>query len=387
VVGANLLTLRATVSGAEQVEEVQVRGWDYKTKEAIEGVAKAGDGARSASAGEGAAGLAERLSGGTMVHTDLSMVSEEVARHSAEALVEQLGSAAVELDGTVVGNPALRAGVSVSLTNVGAPFDGKYVLTSCRHTYDPENGYRTAFRVSGRQKRTMLGLVNGKRGGARHGVAGVVPALVSNIDDPDNLGRVKLSFPWLGDKAESHWSRVVLPGAGPERGLAVLPEVGDEVVVAFDHGDPRTPYVIGGLYNGKDKPPDKLVEGGEVVMRALISRRGHRVELQDKDDAITIATGDGKHRIVVDQKGSKVVIETSGDVEVSAQGNLAVNAPRGMTVESSGALELKGNGVTIDAGGGAFSAKGSSAKVEGSGTAELSSSGQTTVRGSMVRVN
>jgi uncharacterized protein involved in type VI secretion and phage assembly len=387
VVGANLLHLRATVSGAEQVEEVHVRGWDYKTKEAIEGAARAGDGARSAAAGAGSAGLAERLSGGTMVRADLSMASEEVAQHSAEALVEQLGSAAVELDGVVFGNPALRAGVSVSLANVGDPFDGKYVLTSCRHTYDPENGYLTAFRVCGRQTRTTLGLMNGKRGGARGGVAGVVPALVSNIDDPDTLGRVKLSFPWLSDKAESHWARVALPGAGPERGLAVLPEVGDEVLVAFNHGDPRIPYVIGGLYNGKDKLPGKPVDGGEVVTRALVSRKGHRVELHDRDDAITVSTADGNHRIVVDQKGSKVVIETSGDVEVTAKGNLAVKAPSGMKVESSGALELKGNGVTIDAGGGAFSAKGSTAKVEGSGTAELSSSGQTTVRGSLVKVN
>jgi uncharacterized protein involved in type VI secretion and phage assembly len=233
----------------------------------------------------------------------------------------------------------------------------------------------------------MLGRVNGGRGGDRHGVAGVVPALVSNVDDPDKLGRVKLSFPWLGEKAESHWARVALPGAGPERGLAVLPEVGDEVVVAFDHGDPRTPYVIGGLYNGKDKPPGKPVDGGEVVSRALVSRKGHRIELHDGDDVITVATGDGNHQIVVDQKGSKVVIETSGDVEVTAKGKMAVKAPSGMTIESSGALELKGMGVTIDAGGGAFSAKGSSAKVEGSGTAELSSSGQTTVRGSMVMVN
>jgi uncharacterized protein involved in type VI secretion and phage assembly len=387
VAGANLLHLRATVSGAEQVAEVQVRSWNYKAKEAIEGTAKATDGARGATAGEGAASLADRLSGGTLVQPYLSMASEEVARHCAESLVEQLGSAAVELDGVVFGNPTLRAGVSVSLANVGAPFDGKYVLTSCRHSYDPERGYLTAFRVSGRQTRTMLGLVNGRQADHRRGVGGVVPALVSNVDDPDTLGRVKLSFPWLGDKAESHWARVALAGAGPERGLAVLPEVGDEVLVAFDHGDPRMPYVLGGLYNGTDKLPGKPIDGGEVVTRALVSRKGHRLELHDRDETITLSTGDGNHRIVIDQASSKILIETSGDVEVAAKGNLKVNAPSGMRVESSGALELKGNGVTIDAGGGAFSAKGSSAKVEGSGTAELSSGGQTTVRGSMVMVN
>ena len=388
VVGGNVLRLRATVSGAEQVEEVHVRGWDYKEKQAVEGTAKATDGSRSAAAGAGSAGLAEKLGGGTLVKVDWPVESAEVAQHAADSLVEQLGSAAVELDGVVHGNPDLRAGVTISLTGAGAPFDGQYVLTSCRHTYDPGTGYQTPFRVSGRQTRTMLGLVNGKHGGDRHGVRGVVPAIVSNIDDPEQLGRMKVTFPWLADNSESHWARVAMVGAGNERGVVILPEVGDEVLVAFDHGDPRMPYVIGGLYNGKDKLPVTPVDGGKVVTRAIVSRNGHRVELHDGDDVITIASGDGQHTFVLDQKGSKVVLETSGDVEVTAKGKVAITSTGEMKLESSAALELKAaTGVTIDAGGGAFNAKGVQAKVEGSGGAELSSSGTTTVRGSMVMVN
>ncbi|MET0578945.1 MAG: VgrG-related protein, partial [Ilumatobacteraceae bacterium] len=388
VAGSNLLRLRATLSGAEQVTEVEVRGWDYKTKEAVKGTAKAADGSRSASAGSGAATMATDLDGGTLVKADLPIDSNESAQDAADSLIEQLGSAAAELDGVAAGDPALRAGVMVSLSGVGDTFNGKYVLTSCRHTYDPANGYQTAFRVSGRQTRTMLGLVRGQGArGAQEAVRGVVPAIVSNIDDPDSLGRLKVAFPWLGDNAESHWARVMAVGAGNERGLHVLPEVGDEVLVAFDHGDPRQPYVIGGLYNGKDKPPVNAVDNGQVIKRAIVSRNGHQVELDDKDDVITIATGDGKHRLVIDQKNSKVVLDTSGDVEVTAKKKLAVTASDGMSFESQGAFEVKANGVTIDAGGGAFNAKGSQAKVEGSGTAEISSGGQTTVRGSMVSIN
>ena len=178
-----------------------------------------------------------------------------------------------------------------------------------------------------------------------------------------------------------------MTGAGNKRGLVVLPEVGDEVLVAFDHGDPRMPYVIGGLYNGKDKLPVNPLDGGKVIKRTLVSRNGHRLEVDDKDDLITIATGDGKHSIVLDQKGGKIVLDTTGDVEVTSKAKLSINASNGLQLESSGAFELKANGVTIDAGGGAFSAKGSQAKVEGSATAEISSSGQTTVRGSMVSIN
>jgi uncharacterized protein involved in type VI secretion and phage assembly len=387
VAGANLLRLRATISGAEQVGEVEVRGWDYKSKQSVSASANATDASRSASAGVGAATLAQHLKAGTLIKADLPVDSAEVAQDAAESLVEQLGSAAAELDGVAAGNPALRAGVTVSIANVGAPFDGKYTLTSCRHTYDPTNGYQTAFRVSGRQTRTMLGLVRGAGHNGNADARGVVPAIVSNLEDPDQLGRMKVTFPWLAERAESHWARVAMAGAGNERGLVVLPEVGDEVLVAFDHGDPRRPYVVGGLYNGKDKLPVNPLDGGKVVKRLLVSRNGHRVELDDKDDVITIKSGDGKHKVVVDQKGSKIVLDTSGDVEVTSTGKLAVKASDSMKLESSGALELKANGVTIDAGSGAFSAKGSQAKVEGSSTAEISSSGQLTVRGSMVSIN
>jgi uncharacterized protein involved in type VI secretion and phage assembly len=379
VAGSNLLQLRATISGAEQVGEVHVRGWDFKAKEAVEGVAKAADTSRSASTSSGAASLAKELKGGTLVMTMPPVGNAEVARDAAESMAEQLGSAATELEGIAVGTPAMRAGVVVSLSGVGPQFDGKYSLTSCRHAYDHLTGYRTAFRVAGRQTRTMLGLVRGSAGDQRRLISGVVPALVSNLDDPDDLCRMKVSFPWLGDKAESFWARVAMPGAGDRRGLVVLPEVGDEVLVAFEHGDPQRPIVVGGLFNGKDMPAAPAVDGGKVVKRMLVSRNGHKIELDDKDDVITISTGDGKHSIVLDQKNNKVVLATNGDVEATSSNDLKL--------ESDGALSVKGNGVTIDAGGGSFSAKGSQAKVEGSASAEFSSSGQTTVRGTMVSIN
>lgn len=388
VAGGNLLRLRATVSGTEQVEEVRVRGWDFLAKEAVEGTARAADAVRSAVAGTGAGTLAGRLGGGTLVKVDLPIEKAELAQAAADSLVEQLGSAAVELEGAAYGNPDLRAGVTVSISNLGAPFDGKYVLTSCRHVYDAVHGYVTSFRVSGRQDRTLLGLVSG--GGARraHGaLAGVVPAIVTNVDDPAGLGRMKVTFPWVDDQVESPWARVAMAGAGDQRGLVVLPEVGDEVLVAFDHGDPRLPYVVGGLYNGKDALPVEAVRGGEVAVRTLVSRHGHRVELHDADDAVTIATGDGKHTIVLDQAGGKVTITTSGDVELTAERSLTIDASTGITLRSDGELKLQANGITIDAGAGSLAASGATAKVEGTGSAELSSSGQTTVRGAIVNIN
>ena len=147
----------------------------------------------------------------------------------------------------------------------GWPHDGSYVLTSARHCYD-EAGYRTEFTVSGRQERSLLGLASagvtkGSQRACGPPVYGLVVGQVTDIADPDGMFRVKVSLPWLSDDYESWWARVAQPGAGSGRGLAWLPEVGDEVLVAFGHGDVRAPYVIGGLYNGVDTPP----LGGQLV--------------------------------------------------------------------------------------------------------------------------
>lgn len=387
VIGGNVLQLRSTISGGEQVRDVSVRGWDPKVKEAVEGLVTASSSADSAAAGMGSAEVAEKLQGGTLVLTP-AVESAEVASDEAEATMQQLGSAVAELEGVVFGNPDLRAGRSVSLVGLGKPFDGNYVLTSCRHSFTAATGYRTAIRVSGRQNRTLLGVIGGGGRGRRNGeIGGVVPALVSDVDDPEGLARVKVTFPWLAKDVASHWARVSMLGAGPERGLVILPEVDDEVLVAFEHGDARYPVVIGGLYNGQDTPPVTPVDSGAVVTRAFVSRTGHRIEFHDEDEAITLITGDENHRIVLDASGQKLLIESSGDVEIRSQKTVSLHSPQGMSLECDGELELKGMGVTIDAGAGEFTAKGMNATLNGSVQASLEGGASAVVKGGMVLIN
>ena len=84
----------------------------------------------------------------------------------------------------------------------------------------------------------------------------VVVGRVVNNKDTEGLGRVKVKFEWLSDLNESAWARIAAPTAGKDRGIYFLPEIDDEVLVAFAHGDVRFPYVIGSLWNGVDVPPD-----------------------------------------------------------------------------------------------------------------------------------
>ncbi len=153
-----------------------------------------------------------------------------------------------------------------------------------RHEFSPDHGYRTSFCASNASERSLYGTDQRGRPATRPQISGVVPAIVTSVKDPDKLGRVKIKLPWLADSYESWWARTVQPGAGKDRGAAVLPEVGDEVLVAFAQGDLEHPYVLGGLYNGEDKPhggwaPERRRHPGEVVKARLrvAHRHGPRV--------------------------------------------------------------------------------------------------------------
>ncbi len=172
-------------------------------------------------------------------------------------------------------------------------------------------------------------------------VAGVVVGIVTNNSDPDGLGRVKVRFPWLSDEDESPWARVATLMAGKSRGAWFLPEIDDEVLVAFDRGDIRLPYVVGSLWNGQDTPPAANDGGGNDV-RMIKSRSGHIVRFNDKDGAETIEIIDktGKNSVLIDSAKNAVAINSAGDITLTAGGKV--------TITASGALTVKGATVDIN---------------------------------------
>ncbi len=196
-------------------------------------------------------------------------------------------------------------------------------------------------------------------------ITGVVVGVVTNNQDPDGLGRVKVKFPWLSDTDESYWARIVSPMAGNGRGLYCLPEVDDEVLVVFEHGDVRFPYVLGALWNGKDKPPADNSDGKNNV-RLLKSRSGHVIRLSDEDgkEKIEIIDKSEKNSIVFDTAKNTITITADKDIILSApQGTIKldgqkieakssadakVEAGAGMDVKASATLNIKGATVNIN---------------------------------------
>ncbi|MCC4317710.1 phage baseplate assembly protein V [Streptomyces malaysiensis] len=171
---------------------------------------------------------------------------------------------------------------------------------------------------------------------------GVVEALVVE-NEGDDEGQVKLKFPWFDDTTVTDWVRVGQLYAGSGYGSVFVPEKGDEVLVAFVHGDMRYPIVLGGLYNGEDKPPTARTEGRDQKM--IRTRHGHEVLLDDtRSKAAVRITSAAGHVVELDDQGKAIRITAAegGSVTVTAQGDITLKAPK-VTVESP----------SIDLGGGA----------------------------------
>ena len=398
--GTDLLRFRSVVTSAEQVKEVQVRGWDLAEKKAL--TANAPAATKSAVLPTiDPAKIANAFGDPVFVSSTTAYRSQSEVDAAAGALAEQIAGAFAEFEGVARGNPKLRANAAISVESIGAPFEGKYTITTSRHRYDPSTGYTTAFAVTGRQERSLFGLTSGPSAGTR--APGPVIALVSDSNDPDKQGRVKLTYPWLSDTYVSDWARTVQPGAGKDRGAVVVPEVGDEVLVVFEQGDIARPYVLGGLWNGKDTPPtgkpDLIDSGsGAVNRRSVVSRLGHRIDLLDeggKTEGISVTTKDDKLVLKLDQVDTKITVHSDGTILIEGKQGIVIDAAQAKMEFKAGEISMKANtGVKINGGSsvdveasGSVKVKGANVNMEGQAGATLKASGMTTIQGSLVKIN
>jgi uncharacterized protein involved in type VI secretion and phage assembly len=182
-------------------------------------------------------------------------------------------------------------------------------------------------------------------------IYGVVVGIVTDNNDPEKLGRVKLNFPWRGVNGQSYWARIATLMAGKDRGTFFLPEVGDEVIVAFDRGDINQPYVIGALWNGVDKPPETNADGKNNI-RKIKSRSGHEIIFNDNDSAkqekIEIHTKAG-HKVILDDASGQEKIEI---IDKTGGNKITVDSVQNsINIESAMQLKIKSQMIEIEAGG------------------------------------
>ena len=425
--GMNLRRLLYTMSSGSQVPSVEVRSWSVADKVAVVGTATTpasmatpGVGSTGGSIASAAFGPSRFVASGNRVE------SQAEATLLAQALLDQLSNAFVEVDGLASGDPKLVAGSSIKLVHCSTKMDGSYFLTSTQHVYDA-GGYETRFTAAGTRDRSLLAMVSGgdldagRLGEPAATVPGALVGVVSNNDPssdaqlkPAGVPMVKVKLPdFLNGSGdfESDWLRVCQPGMGADTGMLFLPEVNDEVLVIFERGDFRRGYVLGGVHNGKDKPwPGaelaSVVENGKVNRRWLASKKGASLVFQDKAGAesVRLASHDDKLSLELDVAGTTITVDAQGDVTIKAANNGKI------TLESEGDMSLKGKKIDIEATSGDVNVKGLNVTVEatadatvkglnttvtadaalklsGNAPSELKSAAVLTIQGALVKIN
>lgn len=186
---------------------------------------------------------------------------------------------------------------------------------------------------------------------------------MTDNEDPESLGRVKVKFPSLTEEHSSNWARVVSPGAGKQRGFDCLPEIEDEVLVGFEHGDIHRPYVLGGLWNGQDAPLEKVknsVTDGNVRLRTFKTRKGHLLQFVEEDKSETqagvrIKTEKG-HEVYLNDSQGKIEIVSQGKIEIVTKGgqkiilddnsaSMSMSSTGTLSIEAQGAIDIKTKGI------------------------------------------
>lgn len=408
--GDDLYRFTARYSAVEVVKSVTVQGWDSAQQKAFKGDAKDVASPKPEQLGSDAKfvkdqhGKAKGKFGKPLIVGSTHVRDAKEAEAYAGSIGNDLVGAGLTVRGEAQGNPKIKPGTMLTVKNVGKSLAGKYYLTEVQHVFGAGRPMVTRFAVTGHRGSTIVDVMRAGQTGETFGSEPVV-GVVTNTKDPENLGRVKVMFPTLGKAAESEWARVAAPGGGSERGIDFRPEIDDEVLVVFDRGDLRSPFVVGGLWNAKAKMPDaKALEDGVTAKRVIKSRTGHTVTLSDgkkgaaagdKTRFVEIALADKKTKAMIGEAGIEIEAAKgksftlkAGDASITLddKGMVTIKA-KGLTIDSSaGDVQIKGKtvqvkgatGVKID-GGTAFEAKGAQAKLEGAA--------MTSIKGGMVKIN
>jgi phage protein D/phage baseplate assembly protein gpV len=302
--GEELLEARVELNGERAARSVSAVGWDPLRAETHQAEASSPRTGRDIGAEVDPGDV-----GGTGEVALFGEFASDEAHAAALAQAELDARVAGEVTfwGIAEGDPRLIAGTAVEVSALRDELDGRYVLTDVTHTVDGIRGYLTELSSAPpdvRRRRTAAAAALGE---------------VTSVDDPDGRGRVRVSFPAYGD-VESDWLGVVVPGAGGDRGIVALPDVGDHVLVAFANEDPATGLIVGGLY-GTGGPPDTGVANAAVRRFSMRTSGGQWITLDDENKKLRLEDVTGSS---VELSPDQVTVHAAVDLTIEAPGRAVV---------------------------------------------------------------
>ncbi len=344
---STLRSFRPRVTAIQQVAQVTLAAQDPKTKQPISVTATSPN--QIAKIGVDRDSVKSAFDGDAMHVATEPVKSQSEATALAQALLDKLANGYIAAEGVCDGNPAIKAGAALHVSGLGSKFSGMYRVAAAMHVLSGGATYETRFANS--PAHTLLASVGADRsGGAPAFGTQLVLGVVTNNSDPDNLGRVRVNYPALGPDAEGAWARIATVSAGNARGLLMLPIVGEEVLVGFEHGDTTRPYVLGSLFNGVDVPSDDLTQSEDGSFALLSDQK----IIATAKDAMKLTTNQSL-TITANQNISETAqqaynLETQqGDITIKADiGNVNIQGQQSVTISCGGSsIQIGPSGVTV----------------------------------------
>ncbi|MFH2034770.1 MAG: phage baseplate assembly protein V [Candidatus Zixiibacteriota bacterium] len=259
--------------------------------------------------------------------------------------------------------PKISTGSCVKIIGMDK-LDGQYWLQAVRHIFDESGKYHNIFvctpldiaypskiasyKTLPDTEKSITDAIQSTKDEVSKKFVGVHVATVVDNNDPEKLGRIQVTYPWM-DSQNTNWVRMAVPYAGSDRGWISIPEIDDEVLIGYEHGDTDHPIALGALYNNENKPPSDT--GGEQNnVKIFLSRGGNKIQITDEDgkEKIEISMKDGENQIVMDISGPTITIESKGDIAIKGA-NLSVEAKEEIKFEAQSDINIKGANITLEA--------------------------------------
>ena len=392
--GADLIDFNAELDSRSQYTAVQAASWDSKTQQQLQGTA-AQPQTLNAQGDIDSKKLAEVASPASLRLQSAAALTSQTLTDWAKA--QQVKSGLARLRGSMrfQGNAAAAVGTLIELAGVGKRFAGDAFVGGLTHEIGDGDWITSVdFGLAPDWFTERSDIVAPTAAGLVPGIEGLQVGVVKKLDaDPAGEHRVLVTVPVLELESDGVWARLLGFYGSNSFGAFFIPEIGDEVVLAYFNDDPAHPVILGSLYSSKNAPPYTLEAANNT--KAIVTRCKARIEFNDEDKVITLSTP-GKNSIVIsdkdqsivltDQNNNKVTLDSSGitldspkDIKLTAKGGITLDAVNAVTITSKADVKCSGLNVNCEAQVGAV--------FKGTASVELSAAGQTTVKGAMVMIN